>query len=100
MATQDFVEELSQRLAALFPAAENLRDELRTKIEQTLKKAFTDMDLLTREEFAAQADALQRTQQRLQELEKQVATLEQSMLALETLEKGTQPPGSGSEPTQ
>ncbi len=77
--------DLAQRIAALFPAAGTLQEELRTRIEQTLQKGFADLNLLTRDEFVAQSQALERAQLRVGELEGRLAALEQR---LETLVGG------------
>ena len=74
-----FLNDLSNRLAALLPAAENLRYEVRTKMEQVLKQAFADLDLLSREEFQAQAASLERANQRIQELDSLVNELEKRL---------------------
>jgi len=76
MIDKNLLNELSQRLAALVPAANEVRDELRTKMEQTLKTVFQEFDLLTREEFESQSQALQRAEARIQELEKLLGELE------------------------
>ena len=68
--------QLSARLSKLFPPAAGLQAELRTKIEQTLKKGFAELDLLSREEFEVQAQALARAQARLTVLEAQIKELE------------------------
>jgi BMFP domain-containing protein YqiC len=82
MLDNSFLNDLSSRLAALLPAAENLRDEARTKIEQILKKAFADLDLLSREEFEAQAESLSRAKQRIEELERLIIELEKRLDSL------------------
>ena len=69
-------EELSRRLSALLPAADGVRDEVRTKMEQTLKKGFTELNLMTQDDFEAQAIALQRAQQRITDLEADIQVLE------------------------
>ena len=62
-----------------------LPDELklaRQDLEKNLKAAmhgtFAKMDLVTREEFDVQAELLSRTRAKLDELEQQVAALEQT----------------------
>ena len=77
------LDELSARLAGLMPAANELRQETRTKVEQTLKHGLKELDVLTREEFDAQARALDRAQQRVTELETLIADLESRLAALE-----------------
>ncbi|MFN3166036.1 MAG: accessory factor UbiK family protein [Phycisphaeraceae bacterium] len=85
MLDNDAFRELSQRLSALLPAASGMRDEVRTKIEQTLKQGFKELNLLTQDEFQVQADSLQRAQQRINDLELEIRELESR---LETLESG------------
>ena len=77
------IKDLSERLSALVPAANELRQETRAKIEQALKSGLSDLDVLTREEFEGQAQALGRAQQRVSELETLVADLESRLSALE-----------------
>lgn len=74
MFNNKFLEDLSARLSAIIPLAEEVREEFRTKIEQILKSSFAGLDLLSREEFDAQREALQRAEKRIRELE---ASLEQ-----------------------
>lgn len=88
MLDNDAFRELSQRLSALLPAAEGLRDEVRTKMEQTLKQGFKELNLLTQEDFQVQADALQRAQQRINDLELEIRELESR---LDAMESGSQP---------
>lgn len=58
-------------LAALLPTRE---------LQVALQAALRRMDLVTREEFDAQAAVLQRTRMRLEALEQQVTQLEKSAL--------------------
>ena len=88
MLDNDAFRELSQRLSALLPAAGGLRDEVRTKMEQTLKQGFKELKLLTQEDFQVQADALQRAQQRINDLELEIRELESR---LDAMESGSQP---------
>ncbi|NQV70734.1 MAG: accessory factor UbiK family protein [Pseudohongiella sp.] len=84
MLDKSFLDELSKRLSSLLPMAEEVREELRTKIEQQLKKSFATLNLLGREEFDAQRNALKRAEQRIQELE---ATLAELGTRLDAFEK-------------
>ncbi|NKB34740.1 MAG: accessory factor UbiK family protein [Pseudomonadales bacterium] len=79
MIDNSLLNDLSKRLSALIPAASGLRDELRTKIEQTVKATFQEFDLLTREEFESQAQALQRAETRIAELESLINELEKRL---------------------
>ena len=87
MLDNSFLKDLSDRLVALLPAAESLRDDVRSKIEQTLKKAFASLDLLTREEFDAQVQSLERSKQRIEELENLVAELEKHLDTMNSASK-------------
>jgi BMFP domain-containing protein YqiC len=77
------LDELSAKLAGLMPAANELRQETRAKIEQALKQGLKEMNVLTREEFDAQARALDRAQQRVTELETLIADFESRLATLE-----------------
>lgn len=79
-----FLKELSERISRLLPAAENMRVEIRTKIEQALRSGLSELDVLTQEEFAAQSEALARAEQRIAELEALVGGLEKRLNELET----------------
>ena len=77
------LDELSARLAGLMPTANELHRETRAKVEQTLKHGLKELDVLTREEFDAQARSLGRAQQRVTELETLIADLESRLDTLE-----------------
>ncbi|SVA06670.1 uncharacterized protein METZ01_LOCUS59524 [marine metagenome] len=87
MLDNSFLKDLSDRLVALLPAAESLRDDVRNQIEQTLKKAFASLDLLTREEFDAQVQSLERSKQRIEELENLVTELEKHLDTMNSASK-------------
>ena len=79
MFNNKFVEDLSARLSAMIPLAEEVREDLRTKIEQLLKSSFAGLDLLSREEFDAQRTALERAEKRIRELEESLSELTEKM---------------------
>ena len=79
MFNNKFVEDLSARLSAILPLAGEVREELRTKIEQLLKSSFAGLDLLSREEFDAQRTALERAEKRIRELEESLSELTEKM---------------------
>ena len=84
MVDNAFLKELSERISRLLPAAENMRVEVRTKIEQALRSGLSELDVLTQEEFAAQSESLARAEQRIAELETLVSDLEKRLNELET----------------
>lgn len=84
MPNHQIFQELSRRLAELVPAAESMRQDIRTKMEQILKQGFTELNLLTEEEFQSRVAGLERAQQRIAELEQQIKELEQRLRVLES----------------
>jgi len=68
---------LSQELQDLLPTVSNLipKRELQVALQSSLAK----LNLVTREEFDAQAAVLQRTRQKLEALELRCAEIEQSL---------------------
>ena len=79
MFNSKFVEDLSARLSAMIPLAEEVREDLRTKIERLLKSSLSGLDLLSREEFDAQRTALERAEKRIRELEESLSELTEKM---------------------
>lgn len=76
MLSQDFIEEFSRKAAALFPAAEALRSDLEAQLGALLQRSFGRLNLVTREEFEAQAQTLARCEETIAALEAKVAELE------------------------
>jgi BMFP domain-containing protein YqiC len=70
----DLVRQLS---ASLPPELASLDNELRKQFKAVLESAFQRLDLVSREEFDIQVKVLQKTRQKLEALEKQIAELEQ-----------------------
>lgn len=71
------IEELSKRLSDILPPGVNvLKEDMEKNIRSVLHTAFSKMDLVTREEFEVQAKVLQRSREKLEALEKQLAKLE------------------------
>ena len=69
-----FLSELSARLAEL--AASNPAKDLQKNMQGLLASAFARMDLVTREEYDAQAQVLARARETLAALEARVGELE------------------------
>lgn len=74
MLNPPFLEELARRLQAL--AAQTPVADLERNARALLAGAFSRLDLVTREEFDAQARLLARTRERVEQLEARVAQLE------------------------
>ncbi|WP_242467843.1 ubiquinone biosynthesis accessory factor UbiK [Halorhodospira neutriphila] len=72
------IDELAQKLtASLPPGVREFHDEVEKNIRASLQAGFSRLDLVTREEFDAQAKVLARTRAQLEELNRRVAELEQ-----------------------
>ncbi len=89
MSDKSIFAELSERLAGLAPAAENVREDLRSRMEQALRSGLADLDMVSREDFDAQLEALERAQSRIDELEQTVAALESRFEVLESSGSGS-----------
>ena len=71
------IESLAEKIGALLPADVGvLREEFRSNVQAMLEATLSRMDLVTREEFDAQAALLRRTREKLDALEREIAGLE------------------------
>ncbi|ROQ21886.1 hypothetical protein EDC38_2514 [Marinimicrobium koreense] len=70
----DFAQKFFQEIDRKLPGLQDMlpKQEIKAAVQSALGK----MDLVTREEFDAQSAVLQRTRERLEQLEKQLADLE------------------------
>ena len=70
------IDDLARRLAGSVPEGlRTITDELEQNFRPVLQSALSRLDLVTREEFDVQSAVLQRTREKLEELEKQVEQL-------------------------
>jgi BMFP domain-containing protein YqiC len=69
MINTQFFEDLTQQIARLLPQAGAASEEVKKTVNAVLQKGFASLDLLTRQEFEAQAAALARAEERLAALE-------------------------------
>lgn len=71
------LEELSKRISSLIPTdVKHMQDDIEKNVHSLLQSSLTKMNLVTREEFDIQSAVLQRTREKLDELEKIVEKLE------------------------
>ncbi|BCX87716.1 conserved hypothetical protein [Methylomarinovum tepidoasis] len=74
------LDELAQRLSqTLPPGLQHLREDMEKNFRAILQSAFSQMNLVSREEFEVQAELLKRTREKLERLERQLAQLEQQL---------------------
>ena len=76
MLNKHFFDDISQQLAKLLPAATELSDDLKKSISSLLESSFAKLNLLTREEFDAQAQVLRQARDKIHALEQQMEKLE------------------------
>ena len=70
-------DDLAKRLSDAIPnSVKNVQNDLEKNFRSVLQNAFAKLDLVTREEFDAQANALARTRIKLEQLEQQITALE------------------------
>ena len=70
------LEELSKRITSLIPGnVKHMQDDIESNIRSLLQTSLTKMNLVTREEFDVQSAVLQRTREKLEQLEKQIEQL-------------------------
>ena len=71
------LEQLTKRISALIPGdVKHMQDDIESNIRSLLQSTLTKMNLVTREEFDVQSAVLQRTREKLEQLEKQVEQLQ------------------------
>jgi len=72
------LDDLARRLAeAVPPGLTALKNDLEQNFKAVLQSGLAKLDLVTRQEFDVQAGVLKRSRERLEELEKRLAALEQ-----------------------
>lgn len=72
-----FIDDLTRRLGdAIPPGVNRAREDIESHIRGVLTGAFERMDLVTREQFKAQSEVLERCQVKLEALEQRLAELE------------------------
>ena len=76
MLNKHFFDEISQQLAKLLPRATELSADLKKSISSVLESSFDKLNLLTREEFDAQARVLRRAEEKIHVLEQEIENLE------------------------
>lgn len=79
MDDQPFVERIIAELRQRVPQAGEMAEEVEHNLRAVLSEAISRLDLISREEFDAQQQVLNRTRQRLEELEQEVAELERRL---------------------
>jgi BMFP domain-containing protein YqiC len=77
MLNPKFIDDLARQISDNIPAGvKGLQADVEKNIHTLLQGAFAKLDLVTREEFDVQSKVLARTREKLEELERLVAELE------------------------
>jgi hypothetical protein len=72
----DTLEELTKRISALIPGnVKHMQDDIEKNVHSLLQATLSKMNVVTREEFDVQSAVLQRTREKLEQLEKEVEQL-------------------------
>ena len=71
------LEDLTKRISDLLPSnVKHMQDDIENNVRSLLQSTLSKMNLVTREEFDVQSAVLQRTREKLEQLEKQVTKLQ------------------------
>jgi len=74
--SKEALEELTKRISSLIPGdVKHMQDDIENNVRSLLQASLAKMNLVTREEFDVQSAVLQRTREKLEQLEKQVEKL-------------------------
>ena len=80
MIPNDLLNSLAAQITQAVPGAANVakqaQEEVHSNVKVLVSSALSKLDLVTREEFDAQTDVLNRTREMIEALEKQVKALE------------------------
>lgn len=73
------LEELTKRISSLIPGdVKHMQEDIENNVRSLLQTTLSKMNLVTREEFDVQSAVLQRTREKLEQLEKEFDRLKQS----------------------
>ena len=77
MITNQTINEISEKIAAALPDSLTvMQRDIEKNIRAVIESAFSKMNLVSREEFDVQSALLARSLEKLKQLEKQIAELE------------------------
>ena len=72
----DHIDELAKKLFSILPTSiQSVEKEIEQKFKEALQSAFNHMNLITREEFDIQIKVLNRTREKLEQLQQQIDNL-------------------------
>ena len=72
----DSIEQLSKRISDLIPGnVKHMQEDIEANFRSLLQSTLSKMNLVSREEFDVQTAVLQRTREKLEQLEKEIEAL-------------------------
>lgn len=77
MKPEDFIKDVQNKIGDLL--RQSPAKDVERNVKAVLAQGFSKLDIVTREDFDTQAQVLARTRQRLEELERRIAHLEQGI---------------------
>ncbi len=77
MKPEDFLKDVQNKIGDLL--RQSPAKDVERNVKAVLAQGFSKLDIVTREDFDTQAQVLARTRQRLEELERRIAHLEQGI---------------------
>ena len=73
-----FIDDLARQISDTIPSGvKGMQEDVQKNIHTLLQGALSRLDLVTREEFDAQSQVLARTREKLEQMEKTVAAMEE-----------------------
>ena len=80
MIKTELIDEMAERLSSTLPPGfKQFQEEMEKNFRAVMQGAFSKMELVSREEFDVQSAVLARTRQKVEQLEKQLDTLEKQL---------------------
>ena len=79
MNSDDFYHNLNSQLEQLIKGYQSLNSEAKMHLKLAITQAFEKLDLVTKEEFAAQQAVLNRSREKIDQLQRQLKQLEQAI---------------------
>lgn len=79
MNSEDFYNRLKSQLDQAMAGTESLNTEVQMHLRLAVSKLFETLDVVSREEFDTQTAVLNRSREKIDRLEKQLAELEKSV---------------------
>ena len=78
MLNSKLIDDIARQISAAIPSGvKGMQEDVQKNIHTLLQGALSRLDLVTREEFDAQSQVLARTREKLEQMEKIVAAMEE-----------------------